>query len=71
MRDGEVRVFVGLKFGAINDIVTLKRKEMKDNTRKSPEEYAEYGKKLSGKVNVLLLHDSPHIDVEEYRGRIA
>ena len=71
MRDGEVRVFAGLKFGAINDIVALKRKEMKGNTRKGPEEYVEYGKKLSGKVDVLLLHGSPYMDVEEYRGRIA
>lgn len=44
---------------------------MKGNTRKSPKEYVEYNKKLSGKVDVLLLHDPPYIDVEKYRGKIA
>ncbi|RLG75062.1 MAG: hypothetical protein DRO12_06045 [Thermoprotei archaeon] len=69
MRDGEIREFAGLRFGAINGIIALRRKERKGIPRKRPEEFIEYGKRLSGKVDVLLLHESPWI--EEYKGVIA
>jgi len=69
MKDGEVRVFNGVRFGAINGIIALRRKEKKGIPRKRPEEFIEYGKRLSGKVDVLLLHDSPWL--EEYAGKIA
>ncbi|MHC1627407.1 MAG: metallophosphoesterase family protein [Candidatus Nezhaarchaeales archaeon] len=69
MGDGEVREFEGLKFGAINGIVALRRRERKGIPRKRPEEFIEYGKRLRDKVDVLLLHDSPWL--EEYAGKIA
>jgi len=69
MNDGEIREFNGIRFGAINGIIALRRKEKKGIPRKRPEEFIEYGKRLSGKVDVLLLHDSPWL--EEYAGRIA
>lgn len=71
MGDCEVREFNRVRFGAINGIIALRRREKKGIPRKRPEEFIECGKKLSGRVDVLLLHDSPYIDVEEYRGRIA
>jgi len=71
MKDGEVREFAGLRFGAINGIVALKRREKRGIPRKRPEEFIEYGRKLADRVDILLLHDSPYIDVEEYRGKIA
>jgi len=69
MGDGEVRVFNGIRFGAINGIVALRRRSRKGVPRKKPEEYVEYGRRLAGKVDVLLIHDSPWI--EPYAGKIA
>ena len=69
LEDGEVREYNNIRFGAINGIVALKRREKKGIPRKRPEEFIEYGRMLKGKANVLLLHDSPWL--EEYRGRIA
>ena len=66
MRDGEVREFGGLRFGAINGIVALKKKMRKGVPRKSPEEFVELGKRLKGKVDILLLHDSPKLPLPEY-----
>jgi len=66
MNDGEIREFAGLKFGAINGIVALRRRERKGVPRKKPEEFIEVAKKLAGKVDVLLLHDSPYIPIPEY-----
>ena len=37
--DGEVREFEGIKFGAINGIVALRRKKRKGVPRKRPEEF--------------------------------
>ena len=71
MGDGEIREFAGLRFGAINGIVALRRRERKGIPRKRPEEYIGVAKKLRGRIDVLLLHDSPYVDVPEYRGRIA
>ena len=34
--------------------------------RKKPEEYIEVAKKLKGKVDVLLIHDSPKLPLPEY-----
>ena len=67
--DGEVREFGGLRFGGINGIIALRRRERKDVPRKRPEEFITIAKKLSGKIDILLLHDSPWL--EEYKGRIA
>ena len=67
MKDGEVREFGGLRFGAINGIVALRRRSRKGVPRKNPEEYIEVAKKLKGKVDILLLHDSPKLPLEEYR----
>ncbi len=69
MSDGEVRVFNGFRFGAINGIIALRKKEKKGIPRKRPEEFIEYGKRLNGKIDVLLLHESPWI--EGYKGVIA
>ncbi len=69
MNDSEIREFNGIKFGAINGIIALRRREKKGIPRKRPEEFIEVAKKLRGKVDVLLLHDSPWL--EEYKGRIA
>ena len=66
MEDGEIREFGGLRFGAINGIIALKRKEKKGVPRKKPEEYIEVAKKLKGKADVLLLHDSPRLPIPEY-----
>jgi len=66
MDDGEVRGFGGLRFGAINGIIALKRREKRGVPRKRPEEYVRVAKRLSGKVDVLLLHDSPKLPLEEY-----
>ena len=66
MRDGEVREFEGLRFGAINGIVALKRRMKKGVPRKKPEEYIEVAKKLKGKIDILLIHDSPKLPLKEY-----
>lgn len=66
MRDGEVREFDGLRFGAINGIVALGRRMRRGVPRKRPEEFVEYGRRLRGKVDVLLLHDSPKLPLPEY-----
>ncbi len=66
MGDGEIRELNGIKFSAINGIVALKRKVKKGVPRKSPEEYVEIAKKLKGKINILLLHDSPKLPLEDY-----
>jgi len=68
MRDGEIREFAGLRFGAINGIVALKRREKKGVPRKRPEEFISIAQNLKGKINVLLLHDSPWLPLPEYRG---
>ena len=67
MGDGEVRVFGGLRFGAINGIVALRRRERKGVPRKNPEEFVEIARSLRGRVDVLLLHDSPKLPLEEYK----
>jgi len=66
MDDGEVREFGGLRFGAINGIIALKRREKDGVPRKRPEEYVEIAKKLRDRVDVLLLHNSPKLPLEEY-----
>ncbi len=66
MDDGEVREFCGLRFSSINGIVALKRKVKKGIPRKTPEEYIEIARKLKGKVDVLLIHDSPKLPLKEY-----
>ena len=70
MSDAEVREFCSIRFGAINGIVALRRKEKKGVPRKRPEEFIEYAKQLAGRVDVLLLHDSPHIPLPEYQNII-
>ena len=67
MEDGEIREFNGIRFGAINGIVALKKRSKKGVPRKRPEEFIEYGKKLASKIDVLLLHDSPYIPLPEYQ----
>ncbi len=67
MGDGEVRVFGGLRFGAINGIVALRRRVRRGVPRKKPEEYVEVARKLRGRVDVLLLHDSPKLPLDEYK----
>ncbi len=44
-------------------------RKKKDISRKRPEEFIEYGKKLSGRIDILLLHDLPY--APEYEGRIS
>ena len=67
MEDGEVWGFAGLRFGAINGIVALRRRMRKGVPRKRPEEYIEIAMRLRGKIDVLLLHDSPKLPLEEYK----
>ena len=67
MGDGEVRVFNGVRFGAINGIVALRKRMRKEVPRKRPEEYVEIAMRHRGKVDVLLLHDSPKLPLKEYR----
>jgi len=69
MGDGEVREFNGVRFGGINGIVALRCRLRKGIPRKRPGEYVEIAKSLAGKIDILLLHDSPWL--EEYRGMIA
>ena len=64
--DGEVREFGGLRLGAINGIVALRRRMRKGIPRKKLEEYIEIAKKLKGKVDILLLHGSPKLLLPEY-----
>ena len=66
MGDGEVREFSGLEFGGINGIVALRRKERKGVPRKLPDEYVGIAKSLKGKIDILLLHDSPRLPLPEY-----
>ncbi len=68
MNDGEIREFNGIRFGGINGIIAFRRRERKGVPRKRPEEFVEIAKKLSGRVDVLLLHDSPWIPLPEYKG---
>ena len=67
IEDSEVREFSGLKFGAINGIVALRRRTKKGVPRKKPEEFIEYAKKLKGRMDVLLLHDSSKLPLEDYK----
>jgi len=67
--DGEVRKFAGIRFGAINGIVALRRRSRHGIPQKRPEEFIGFTKKLRDRIDVLLLHDSPWL--EEYNGRIA
>ncbi len=64
--DGEIREFNRIKFGAINGIVAMKKKVKKGVPRKTPEEYLEAARKLANKIDVLLLHESPKLPIEEY-----
>jgi len=64
--DGEIREFDGLRFGAINGIIALKRREKRGVPRKKPEEYIEIAKKLKDRVDILLIHDSPKLPLKEY-----
>jgi len=64
--DGEIREAYELRFGAINGIIALKRLEKKGIPRKRPEEFITIAKKLSGKIDILLLHDSPWLPLPEY-----
>jgi len=64
--DGEVREIGGLRFGAINGIIALRRREKGGVPRKRPEEYIEIGKRLRDRVDVLLIHDSPKLPLKEY-----
>jgi len=66
MDDSEVREFGGLRFGAINGIIALKKREKKGVHRKRPEEYVEVAKKLKDRVDVLLMHNSPKLPLKEY-----
>ena len=70
MGDGEIRELDGVRFGAINGIVALRRRERKGVPRKHPEEFVEVAKNLKGKADVLLLHDSPKLPLSDYE-RIA
>ena len=47
----------------------MRRKEKKGIPRKRPEEFIEFTKNLRGRIEILLLHDSPHLP--EYEGRVA
>jgi len=67
LSDGEVREFANFKFGAINGIIALRRKERKGVPRKRPKEFVEYARKLAGKIDILLLHDSPRLPLPEYK----
>jgi len=67
--DGKVRKFAGIRFGAINGIVALRRRSGHGIPQKRPEEFIGFTKKLRDRIDVLLLHDSPWL--EEYKGRIA
>ncbi len=67
--DKEVRVVNGIRFGAINGIGALRRREKKGVPRKRSEEFIEIAKKLKDRTDVLLLHNSPYIYVEGYRGQ--
>mgnify|MGYP001772727379 CR=1 FL=1 len=66
MGDGEVRELGGVRFGAINGIVALRRREKKGVPRKHPEEFVEIARSLKGKIDILLLHDSPRLPLPEY-----
>ena len=65
MNDGEVRELNGIKFGVINGIIALRRKEKKGIPRKRSEKFVEVTKRLASKVDVLLLHDSPRLPLPE------
>ena len=64
--DGEVREFGGLRFGGINGIIALRRRVRKGVPRKSPEEFVEIARSLRGRIDILLVHDSPKLPLEEY-----
>ncbi len=66
MGDGEVRVFGGVRFGAINGIVALRRRMKNGVPRKTPDEYVRIARRLRGRVDVLLMHDSPKLPLPEY-----
>ena len=66
MEDGEIREFNGLRFGAINGIVALKKRSRKGVPRKRPEEFVKIANRLKGKIDVLLMHDSPKLPLKEY-----
>ncbi|MGC9072315.1 MAG: metallophosphoesterase family protein [Acidilobus sp.] len=66
LEDGEVRRFGGLRFGAINGVVSLTGRMKGGVPTKRPEEFIRVGRRLAGKVDVLLLHDSPRLPLPAY-----
>ena len=67
--NSEVREIDGLRFGGINGIVALRRGKREGVPRKWPVEFITIAKRLNGKIDVLILHDSPWL--EEYTDKIV
>ena len=59
MRDGEIRVAWGLRFGAINGIVSQRDGMRRGAPRKTVDEFLRVARRLRGRVDVLLMHESP------------
>ena len=61
MEDGEVYEISGLRISGINGIVAPRGGVKRGVPRKKPEEYLEVARKLKGKIDVLLIHETPYL----------
>ncbi len=59
MGDGEIRVAGGLRFGAVNGIVSRRGGVRRGVPRKTVDEFLRVARRLRGRVDVLLMHESP------------
>jgi len=62
LRDAEVVKVGDLRLGFINGIVSLLRRSKKGVPRKRPKEFLKVARKLSGKIDVLCMHEFPAPD---------
>ena len=62
IKDGEIIEIEGIKISGINGIVSPKgTPNNKGVPRKRPEEFIEVARSLQGKVDLLVLHETPYI----------
>jgi Icc-related predicted phosphoesterase len=60
LKDGEVRIIDGFRFGFINGIMAERVEKLKEVPRKTQLDFLSFGKNLVG-VDVLCTHESPSV----------
>ncbi len=62
IKDGEVVELNGIRVGGVNGIISPKGTPNKKGVpRKKPEEYLKWAKVLRGRIDLLLMHETPYI----------